>query len=158
MMRVDRARVHRRDQVQAHQDQLPLPQVAVTTGPLLIGAGVRGGAEIDMGDSSLVLDLVGLVAPDLLSLCGGTYPSVGSVTAIIRVSACRVWLVLFLTGRQATMRESARIEPLRVNPLVEVTTGIRLLPLELVLGRLQDKPNRAATSVVGPQVRLEFTP
>ena len=56
------------------------------------------------------------------------------------------------------MRGSARIEPHIVNPLVEVTTGTRLLPLELVLGRLQDNPNRTATSVVGLQVRLEFTP
>ena len=56
------------------------------------------------------------------------------------------------------MRGSARTEPLRVNPLVEVMIENRLSLSELVLVRLQDKPNRTATSVVGPQVRLEFMP
>ena len=55
------------------------------------------------------------------------------------------------------MRENARIEPRRVSPLVEVLTGTKLLPLEFVLVRLQDRPNRTAISAVDPQVRLEFT-
>ena len=54
------------------------------------------------------------------------------------------------------MRGNARIEPHKVSPLVEVVTRIRLLPLEFILVRLQDKPNRTAVSAVDPQVRLEF--
>ena len=41
--------------------------------------------------------------------------------------------------------------------LVEVLIGIRLLPLEFVLVKLLDRPNRTAISAVDPQVRLEFT-
>ena len=99
-----------------------------------------------------------LVALDLLSLCGGTYPSVGSATAIIWVSVSRAPPVVLSVDRWVIMRGSARTEPLRVNPLVEVMTENRLSLSELVLVRLQDKPNRTATSVVGPQVRLEFMP
>ena len=79
-----------------------------------------------MEDSSRVLVPGVLVALDLLSLCGGTYPSVESVTAIIRVNASRVRLVVLLAGRQATMRGNAHIEPRRVSPPVEVLTEIRL--------------------------------
>ena len=157
MMRVDRARVHQRDQVQALQDQLPHPRVAVTTDPLLIGTGVRDGAGIGQEDSSRVLVPGVLVALDLLSLCGGTYPSVGPATAIIWVSVSRAPPFVLSVDRRVIMRRNARIEPHRVSPLVEVVTGIRLLPLELVLVKLQNKPNRAVTNVVNPQVRLEFT-
>ena len=152
----DRVRVHRRDRVQAPQDQLP--RAVVPTDPHLIGTGVRDGARIDQEDSSRVLVPGVLVALDLLNLCGGTCRSVEFVTAIIWVSVSRAPPVVLSVGRQVTMRGNARIEPHRVNPLVEITTGIRLLPLEPILVKLQDKPNRAATSVVGPPVRLEFTP
>ena len=64
MMKVDRVRVHRRDQVQAPQDQLPLLRVVVPTSPPLAGTGVRDGAGIDMEDSSRVLVLVVPVALD----------------------------------------------------------------------------------------------
>ena len=40
MRKVDRVRVHRRDQVQAPQDQFHFPRVANPTGPHLIGAGL----------------------------------------------------------------------------------------------------------------------
>ena len=80
------------------------------------------------------------------------------VTAIIRVSVSRVQPVVLFVDRQVIMRGNARLEPHRVSPLVEVVTRVRLLPLELVLVRLQDKPNRAATSVVDPLVKLEFMP
>ena len=76
MMRVDRARVHQRDQVQALQDQLPHPRVAVTTDTLLIGAGIRDGAGIDQEDSSRVLVPGVLVALDFTHPCSETIPSV----------------------------------------------------------------------------------
>ena len=156
MRKVDRVRVHRRDQVQAPQDQLP--RAVVPTDPHLIGTGVRDGAGIDQEDSSRVLVPGVLVALDLLSLCGGIYPSVGSATAIIWVSVSRAPPVVLSVDRRVIMRGSARTEPLRVNPLVEAMIENRLSLSELVLVRLQDKPNRTATSVVGPQVRLEFMP
>ena len=158
MMKVDRVRVHQRDQVQALQDQLPHPRVAVTTGPLLIGTGVRDGAGIGQEDGGRVLDPGVLVALDFTHLCKEITPSVEFAIVTIWGSVSGVQLAVLFVDRRDIMRGSARIEPLRVNPLVEVTTENRLLPLELVLVRLQDKPNRAATSVVGPQVKLEFTP
>ena len=100
---------------------------------------------------------VDLVALDLLNLCGGTCPSVESAILIIRVSVSRVQPVVLFAERRVTMRGNARIEPRRVSPLVEVLIGIRLLPLEFVLVRLQDRPNRTAISAVDQQVRLEST-
>ena len=158
MMRVDRARVHQRDQVQALQDQLPHPLVAVTTDPLLIGTGIRGGAGIGQEDSSRVLVPGVLVALDFTPPLREITPSVGFATVIIWVSVSRAPPVVLSVDRRVIMRGSARIEPLRVNPLVEAMTENWLSLSELVLVRLQDKPNRTATSVVGPQVRLEFTP
>ena len=97
-----------------------------------------------------------LMALDFTHLRRGTIPSVEFISAIIWVSVSRAPPIVLFVDRLDTMRGNARIEPHRVSPLVEVVTGIRLLPLELVLVRLQDKPNRAITSVADPQVRLEF--
>ena len=83
MMKVDRVRVHRRGQVQALQDQLPHPRVAVSTGPLLIGAGVRDGAGIGMEDSSRVLVPVVLVVLDFAHSLRGTIPNEEIVIDII---------------------------------------------------------------------------
>ena len=55
------------------------------------------------------------------------------------------------------MRENVHNEPHGVSLLVEVRIEIRLLPLEFVLDRLQDMPNRTEISAVDPQVKLEFT-
>ena len=158
MMRVDRVRVHQRDQVQALQDQLPHHRVAVTTDPLLIGAGIRDGAGIDQEDSSRVLDPGVLVALDFTHPLREITPSVGFATVIIWGSVNGVQLTVLCADRRVIMRGSARTEPLRVNPLVEAMIENRLSLSELVLVRLQDKPNRTATSVVGPKVRLEFMP
>ena len=97
-----------------------------------------------------------LVALDFTHLLRGITPSVEFVTAIIWVSVSRAPPVVLFVDKRVIMRENARIEPHKVSPLVEVVTGIRLLPLEFVLVRLQDRPNRTAINAVDPQVRLEF--
>ena len=135
-MRVDRARVHRRDRVQAPQDQFPLPRVAVPTDSHLIGAGVRDGAGIGMEDSSRVLVPGVLVALDFTHPRRGTIPSVEFVIDIIWVSVSRAQPVVLFVDRRVTMRGNARNEPHGVSLLVEVLIGIRLLPLEFVLVKL----------------------
>ena len=82
-----------------------------------------------------------LVAHDSTHLRREIIPSVKFVIGIIWVSVSRAPPVVLFVDMWVIMRGNTRIDPHRVSPLVEVVTGIRLLPLELVLVRLQGKPN-----------------
>ena len=101
MMKVDRVRVHRRDRVQALQDQRP--RVVVPIDPHLIGIGVRDGAEIDQEDSSRVLVPGVLVALDFTHLRRGTIPSVEFVIGIIWVSVSKAPPVVLFVDRRVIM-------------------------------------------------------